>query len=216
MYYGFYLLAIALVLMVGQLAFALYQVASLFLSWTRTARTAIGTVWSWCSLRGWWSAGSWLVELSIDKFRILPRWRDVSQSHSTWIAQSTRSIWVRAQRCFSTRPNRTRVQIPLCAYRRKGPSSGADRAGAIHWGNGAALPRRSVQCEGQHATVMDAVQYWPSQKNKISALTCLRECPNEDSTEASKGTKKETRMVADRRLQTGCNRREVANQPSAN
>ena len=32
MYYGFYLLAIALVLMVGQFAFALYQVASLFLS----------------------------------------------------------------------------------------------------------------------------------------------------------------------------------------
>ena len=32
MYYGFYLLAIALVLMAGQLAFALYQVASLFLS----------------------------------------------------------------------------------------------------------------------------------------------------------------------------------------
>ena len=32
MYYGFYLFAIALVLMVGQLAFALYQVASLFLS----------------------------------------------------------------------------------------------------------------------------------------------------------------------------------------
>jgi hypothetical protein len=30
MYYGFYLFAIALVVMVGQLAFALYQVASLF------------------------------------------------------------------------------------------------------------------------------------------------------------------------------------------
>jgi hypothetical protein len=29
MYYGFYLLAIALVVMIGQLAFALYQVASL-------------------------------------------------------------------------------------------------------------------------------------------------------------------------------------------
>ena len=30
MYYGFYLFAIALVVMIGQLAFALYQVASLF------------------------------------------------------------------------------------------------------------------------------------------------------------------------------------------
>jgi hypothetical protein len=29
MYYGFYLFAIALVIMIGQLAFALYQVASL-------------------------------------------------------------------------------------------------------------------------------------------------------------------------------------------
>ena len=29
MYYGFYLFAIALVVMIGQLAFALYQVASL-------------------------------------------------------------------------------------------------------------------------------------------------------------------------------------------
>jgi len=29
MYYGFYLLAIALVVMIGQLAFALYQVANL-------------------------------------------------------------------------------------------------------------------------------------------------------------------------------------------
>jgi hypothetical protein len=32
MYYGFYLFAIALAVMLGQLAFALYQVASLFLS----------------------------------------------------------------------------------------------------------------------------------------------------------------------------------------
>ena len=32
MYYGFYLFAIALAVMIGQLAFALYQVASLFLS----------------------------------------------------------------------------------------------------------------------------------------------------------------------------------------
>jgi hypothetical protein len=31
-YYGFYLFAIALVVMVGQLAFALYQVANLVLS----------------------------------------------------------------------------------------------------------------------------------------------------------------------------------------
>jgi hypothetical protein len=29
MYYGFYLVAIALVIMIGQLAFALYQIASL-------------------------------------------------------------------------------------------------------------------------------------------------------------------------------------------
>jgi len=75
MYYGFYLFAIALVVMVGQLAFALYQVASLFLSWTRTAQTAIGTVWWWCSLRGSWSAGSWLFEVLIDKFRIERRGR---------------------------------------------------------------------------------------------------------------------------------------------
>ena len=32
MYYGFYLFAIALAVMIGQLAFALYQVASFFLS----------------------------------------------------------------------------------------------------------------------------------------------------------------------------------------
>ena len=32
MYYGLYLFAIALVIMMGQLAFALYQVASLYLS----------------------------------------------------------------------------------------------------------------------------------------------------------------------------------------
>jgi hypothetical protein len=32
MYYGIYLFAIALVIMIGQLAFALYQVANLFLS----------------------------------------------------------------------------------------------------------------------------------------------------------------------------------------
>jgi len=38
MYYGFYLFAIALVVMIGQLAFALYQVASLlYLSWAGTA-----------------------------------------------------------------------------------------------------------------------------------------------------------------------------------
>jgi hypothetical protein len=32
MYYGLYLLVIALVILMGQLAFALYQVASLYLS----------------------------------------------------------------------------------------------------------------------------------------------------------------------------------------
>jgi len=38
MYYGFYLLAIALAVMIGQLAFALYQVANLlYLSWAGTA-----------------------------------------------------------------------------------------------------------------------------------------------------------------------------------
>jgi hypothetical protein len=35
MYYSYYLFAIALLVMIGQLAFALYQVASFLLSWTR-------------------------------------------------------------------------------------------------------------------------------------------------------------------------------------